>query len=318
MNRISSRQIYFYLAAVAPVGKLLLLPTQLAHYSKNDLLFPALTNFALQALAIFFVLLLSRSNKSFYDLLQNTFGKIAAKILICIFALFLFFAALMPIQEHKIFVQTTLYDTLPSLISFSPFFLFSAYLCAKPLFSCGRMCDFLAPVFLTSIAGILLLSAAKADFGALAPVGGAGATGYFGGTAYTLCWFYDSAVLLSLMGYFRYEKGMAWKGALCYLAGGAIVILSLAVFYGVYAETAVFQQFPIAKISKYFSGITVLGRIDYLFLFLLTLVNCYYCALPLQAGVDCLNRAFGRNRVLPVVASLCINLIFFILTIFLD
>ena len=91
MKRISSRQLYFFLACIAPVGKLLFLPTQLANSARNDLLFPMLASYLVQAGAIFCVLLLAKRKMNLYELLENTFGGIAAKILISIFALFLFY-----------------------------------------------------------------------------------------------------------------------------------------------------------------------------------------------------------------------------------
>ena len=70
MNKISSRQLYFFLAAVAPVGKLILLPVTLAHYAANDLLFPAAINFFLQAGVIALVLLLAKNGLSLGELLK--------------------------------------------------------------------------------------------------------------------------------------------------------------------------------------------------------------------------------------------------------
>ncbi len=53
MSKIAPRQLYFFFACIAPLGKLVLLPTQLAQYSANDLLFPAAINFLLQAASSF-------------------------------------------------------------------------------------------------------------------------------------------------------------------------------------------------------------------------------------------------------------------------
>lgn len=318
MNKIVPRQLYFFLACIAPVGKLIFFPTFLAHYSGNDLLFPAAANFLLQAGLIFLVLLLSRHNKTLYDLLSFTFGKIAAKILVCIFSLFLFYAAFLPILEQKLFVQSIFYDTLPSIIAFSSFFLFSAYLCAKPVLCLGRMWDILAPLSIVGIVGILIFSFPSADFGALAPVGAKGFEGFLSGTAYTMSWFYDSAIVLMLMGRFEYKKGMAWKSLVCYLVGAAAILLFLAVFYGVYSDIAVRQIFAFAKIGKYTSAVTVLGRIDYLFIFSITLVMAFYCALPLQLGVSCLVQTFGQEKWKPALFSVAINFVILILSVTFD
>jgi hypothetical protein len=318
MNKIAPRQLYFLLAAVMPVGKLILMPTQLAYYAKNDLLFPAAANFLLQAGIIFLIMLLSRSNRTFYDMLCYTFGKIAAKIVLSSLALFLFFAALLPLFEQKLMVQSVFYDTLPSIVAFAPFYLFSAYLCAKPLCNFGRAWDIIAPISIVGFFGIMLLSVSNAEFSALAPVGVNGAGGFFGGTAYTMSWFFDSALLLVLIGKFEYKKGMAWKSAVSYLIGAAAVLVFLAVFYGIFSDIAERQFFAFSKISKYFSGMTVLGRIDYLFIYSLALVMAYFCALPVHAGVDCLTQAYGNDGVKPVIFSVAINGILLVLSFVLD
>ena len=318
MNKISARQLYFFLACVAPVGKLVLLPAQLVKYAGNDLLLPALTNYAVQTAAVFCLLLLVKSGLNFYELLENTFGKIAAKILACLFSLFLLLAALLPLLEQKAFVQSVFYDTLPSLVAFAPFFVFSAFVCSKPLGSYGRTWDILGPLAVFGLAGVLILSVGSADYASLLPVGASGGTGFLRGTAAIFSWFIDTALLIPFLGKIEYRKGIAWKAALCYAAGGAAVLFFLATFYGVFAETSINQLFAFTKTSKFFSGITVLGRIDYLFIFSLALVMAFYLTLPLQGSVDCVVQAFGQHRYMPTLLSLFVNAIFFTLSVVLD
>ncbi len=311
MTKISSRQLLFFLACIAPVGKIILMPSQLVYYAKNDLLFSAAINYALQTGALFLVLLLSKRNETFYRLLCNTFGKIAAKILITVFSLFLFYAALIPLIEQKLFVQSVFYDTLPSTVAFAPFFLLSAFLCFQPISSFGRTWDILAPLSLIGFLGIIVLSAGQADYGALLPVGASGAKGILGGAAFTSNWFFDTAIVLMLIGKFDYQKGLAWKGTLCYALGGIATLLFLSVFYGIFSDIALRQIFAFTKISKYFSGITVLGRIDYLFIFTLALVMAFYCALPLQAGAEGLKEAYGGGKPFAAFVAVTINAVLF-------
>ena len=305
--KLTQRQVFFFLAAVAPAGKLILMPSQLAAEAKNDLLYPFLAQLAVGAALVFFVLLLARRERTLYALLADMVCPFFAKAFCVLLSAFLLFAAFVPLIEQKLMVQSLFYDTLPSYAAFAPFFLFSAYLCAKPLASMGRVWDALAPVFLIGLAGILLLSVWSADFGALAPAGAAGAGGIARGTAYIAGWFYDAALLLPLVGKFPYHKGMAWKGALCYLGGGLAVALFLAVYYGVFAEIAVTQLYAFAHISKYFSGITALGRIDYLFIFAVTFVMTFYAAMPVQAAVDTIAEAFRARRVLAPLLSVAFH-----------
>ena len=310
---LNARQILFFLAAVAPAGKLVLLPSLLAAQAKNDLLFPILLQICVQAALVFAVLLLARRERTVYALLADMVGSICAKALCILFAAFLLFAAFVPLIEQKLLVQSLFYDTLPSYVAFAPFFLFSAYLCAKPLNALGRMWDVLAPLFCIGLFGILLFSAGSADFGALAPAGGAGADGFLRGSAYSSSWFFDAALLLPLVGKFPYRKGLAWKGMLCYLAGGGAILLFLAVYYGVFSDIAVTQLFAFAHMSKYFSGITAMGRIDYLFIFAVAFVMTFYAAMPIHAAAETVSEAFGRRKPLAALLSLGMNAALFAL-----
>lgn len=320
MNKITARQLCFFLAAIAPVGKIILMPTNLIHFSKNNLLFPAAMNFVLQAAVIFLVLLLAKNDLSFYQLIANKLGKVAAKIILTLFALFFFFAAFLPLLEQKILVQSAFYDTLPSILSFSSFFIFSAYLCSKPLSSFGRTWDILAPLAIAAFLGIIVFSVGSADFGALAPALQSGAAEIFRGFAFNMGWFLDSAILLSFLGKIEYKKGLPWKGLLSYLAGAAAVLFFLAIFYGVFQETAINQEFAFTKVSRYFPGINTLGRIDFLFIYSLSLVMAFYAILPLQAGIDFLRQAYGsrEKRFFPAILSVAVNAVMLVLTVFFD
>lgn len=318
MAKLSSRQIYIFLACLMPLGKLITMPSQIVASAKNDLLFSAAINVALSALGIFFVLLIAKKNQSFYDLLVHTFGKIVAKIFIVILALFLFFAAFLPLLEQKLLVQSVFYDTLPPLVAFAPFFVFSAYLCAMPLSSFGRIFDLLAPLVVVAFLGIMIFSVGSADYGALLPIGASGIEGIAKGATGSISWFYDSAVLLVLLGKFEYRKGMAWKGTVWYLVGSVALLFTLATFYGIFSDIALRQTFAISKISKYFAAITALGRIDYLFIFTLALAMIFSVSLPLVAGVDCLNRAFGYGKIRTSLFACGINLTMLLFSHFLN
>ena len=318
MHKISRRQLYFFLACIAPVGKLVILPAHLAQYAGNDLVIPALLNYLFQTALVFCVLLLAKRGMSFYELIANTLGKVVGKIVMLIFGAFLLYAALLPLLEQQIFVQGTFYDTLPSVVAFSPFFVFGAYLCSKPLASQGRVWDILAPVAIVGILGVLVFSVMTADFGSLLPIGGSGLKNIAKSTAFSISWFYDSALLMLFLGKFDYEKGTAWKGALLYFIGGLVVLFFLATFYAIFQGTSVNQLFAFTETSKYFSAITVLGRVDYLFIYALALVMIFYVALPLQACVECILQAFGRKEYLPTLLSVGINLLFILFMFFFD
>ena len=63
MDKIKVRQICFFLAALMPAAKMLVYPTTLIYRSKNDLLFSALINFALEGSIVALTMLLAKKTK---------------------------------------------------------------------------------------------------------------------------------------------------------------------------------------------------------------------------------------------------------------
>ena len=294
--KITPRQVLFFLAAVPPVGKLVLLPARLYALSGSDMLFPVLAQLAVQAGLIFCILLLARREMSFYRLLREAAGEVAARAAVYMLCLFLLLCAVLPVVEQKIAVRSIFYDTIPAHLVFTPFFLFSAYLCARPISMLGRIWDILAPLSLAGLAGIFLLSAGAADYGALSPAGAMGWAAFGHGLRGTCCWFCDAALLIPMLGKFPYRRGLAWKGALCYLAGGGVLLLLLATFCGVFGEISVIQSVAFARMSGFFAGLTVLGRIDYLFVFAVSFVMTFFTVLPMQEAVGMFAETFAERR----------------------
>ena len=93
-DKISVRQICFILLAYNAASKMLLFPTTAASAVGNALIFCALFNLALQTVIIWSVSYLSsRTDKSFFELLENTFGSVTARIVFAFFALYFLIAA---------------------------------------------------------------------------------------------------------------------------------------------------------------------------------------------------------------------------------
>ena len=105
MDKIKLRQICFLFAAVMPVTKMIIYPATVSYYAKNDLLLSAALNLLLMGAVLALVVFLSyRTDMTFFDLLQNTFGRVAARVIYGIFALFFALSALLPLMEQKGFV----------------------------------------------------------------------------------------------------------------------------------------------------------------------------------------------------------------------
>lgn len=306
--KINVRQICFILAFYTAATKLLLYPIILSGYSGRDLVFSALISFAVQGAVVWSVAFLSsKTDKTLFELIQDTFGGVAARIIYGFFAAFFIFCAIPPLFEQKLYVQAIFYDTVPSFLVFAPIFIFTVYAGSKGLKNIGRCADICMPVFIISMAFIFFMSFSEVDFSNLLPILKTPPSGVFGGSLKTSFFFLEPAYLLMFLGNYKYKRGDAAKLTLSYALGAAVVLLFLAVFYGIYGELTSSRQFAVSKTSLYFSAINIVGRIDLYALYALEVVMLFAFVLNIQCAVHCLNKCTGWDY--PELLSLFVNLI---------
>lgn len=314
--RISVRQICFIMLAYTAVSKFILYPTQLSAVSGRDLIFSALINFVLQGAIIWSVsFLCSKTDKTFFELVSDVFGKIGERIVYGLFALYFLSCALVPLLEQKVYVHAIFYDTVPSLIVFIPIFVFTLYAGAKDMQNIGRCADICLPIFLITMLLIFVMSFPEVEWSNFLPVLTKPSTVLKGGlsSAYR---FSEPAFLLVFMGRFKYKKGDSAKITLSYIGGALFVIAVLAAFYGIYGDFAQSRQFAISKISLFFPAIDTLGRIDLFALYVLEIVMLFALVLNIQLAVFCIVGCTGYKN--TAVISLAVNALFIVLLFLLD
>lgn len=316
-NTISTRQLCFILAFFVPVNKLILLPSLLSSEAKNDLVLSALAAAVLQSFAVFAMLwLMQKRKETLYDLIKGKFNETTARIFYFILAAYFLFSAILPAAEHKVYIETTMYDTLPSPVIFSPFFIFSTYAAAKGLQCAGRAADAGMPLFLLSFPVLLFMATASTDFTSLLPIGKPPYDGVARGAIYSLSWFSDAAWLLALQGRVTVQKKFLTKTFLSYLAGAATVLVFLAVFYGIFSTVAPNENFAVAKVARYYNALKTVGRIDLLFIYVLSVVQLFALIFPLQLCTNTLACACRSNK--TPIFSLITNGILFLVIFFTD
>ncbi len=300
------RQICFIMAIYTIVSKLLLYPTQLSLYSGRDLLFSAGVDFLVQGVALWSVAFLaSRTDKTLFELLSDTFGKTAARVIIALFGLFFAFTALVPLFEQQMYVHAIFYDTTPPLLVFLPVFFFLVYAGGKGFENMGRCADISLPVFLFSGILILFMSFSEVDFANLLPMLKTPPTALFGGSWKTAFRFAEPAYMLMFLGRFEYKKGDAAKIVISYAIAAAAVLGFLSLFYGIYAGIAPSRQFAVSKTALYFSAIDMIGRIDLFALYVLETVMLFALVLNIQLAAVCFGECVGVQK--PYAYSLAVN-----------
>ena len=312
-DNISVRQICFILFAYNAATKMMLFPSFAANAAGNALAFPVLFDVFVQAVIVWSIAFLSsRTQYSFFELIENTFGTITARVFYALFALFFLMSAIIPISEQQLLVHDAFYDTLPSLEIFIPFFVFSVYAGVKSFTNVGRCADLCLPVFIFCTAAFLLMSLEGADFTNLMPVLKQPFSKVAGLSLSSLFRFSDSAFLLLFLGHYKYKKGDAAKMTIAYVLGGLVVADFLVMFYCVYGRLAPTRSFALSNISVFFPAISYVGRIDLFLLYAFDIVALFAIVLNIQAFVHCLCKAFNKN--VRIIYSVIANAVLIALT----
>lgn len=278
------------------MGKLLEAPSILAKYAKGDILLPALLHFLLQTLVLIAVLWSASSSEyTLHERLERVLGKGIYAVYIA-YTLYFLFAVILPVLDFEKFVYAVFFDTAPTTFSFAVFFFFSAYVCTKGIKAIGRSADLCLFLFLLPFLALLIMAFAATDFSHLLPLFGTEFNSALGGFTRTSPHFSDVALLLPLLFHCRFKKNDGVKIVTGYWTGCFFTALFLATFYAVYSSIAPREHYAFSKIAQYFPALSVIGRFDLIFVYLLSVVLLFYTCMPLQYATGLIARTIRIKR----------------------
>lgn len=311
-KQLKTRQICLFFIAFMPVTKFFTMPSILALVAKNDLWVSALINILIDLLIIVFLLYVSRkTDKNYYQLLTDIFGKTTAKIICLFFALYFLIKSCIPIIEQRDYIDATLYISMPSIVYFIAFFIVAFYLATKKLRVLGRLADVL---FLFTLSGYFLLvflSLGHADFSAILPIGVNGAKNILSGSVNSFSWFGDGVYMIFFLGNFTLKKHDSLKIVGSYFINAFMTILLLIVFYGVFTSIAFRQRFALTEIAKYQTVISNTGRFDYLAIVSMLFSCIIALSIPLFFATKIIEQVFEvRQKYLVPLIVIGISFIF--------
>lgn len=304
-NEVCGRQIALFCAFVLPVYKLLELPSILSRFCEGDLLLPALLHYIGQLCVWLLVVLAVKwigetYQKTPFALLEEKLGRWTTVIYIA-YALFYLFYAALPLLDLEKYVYAAFYDTAPTFFTFAFFFPLCGYVCARGIKCLGRCADICLFLFILPFAVLLAMSVFQADFTGLLPLFEKDFSATKSAFLYSTPHFLDVFLCLPLIGNLRYQKGDGKKLSFGYLGGATLSLLFLAVFYGIFSTTAPRQHYAFLKIAQYFPALSVVGRIDLVFVYILSIVLFFFTCTPFLYATYLLTRSVTLFKKEPFV-----------------
>ena len=318
MTKLKIKQICFIFLAFVPTTKVLLMPAAVSSVSGNDAYLTVLLNSLIDFCVIAAVLYACKKNDSmtFFELIEERLGKVGARVIAALYALYFLFKMYAPLMEQKTFLEVSLYESTPRSFFFLPFFAISVFSCVKGIKAMGRCAEVMLLFTIPAFIMIFALSLGNADFGALLPIAYKNTADIFGGLKKSMLWFGQGIYMIFFMGNFRYEKGASLKILLSYAASALVIVFFTMLFYATFADISLRQHYAVLKIARYSLILSSMGRFDFLAIFLLITSTVYALTLPVLFGTECLIKTVGfKKRLIP---SLIINGILICAMIFTD
>lgn len=308
MDKISVRQICFVFIAFSTSIKVVFAAAVTAKYSGHALWASLLLNFIFDGVMIFSAIKISEMfpGKTFFDILTDGIGESAAKILVFIFGLAFLLKAYVPIQEQKVFVEKSLYETYPKIVTFMPYFLFCAYFAYTGIKGIARSSDIIVWFTLISVPAMIMLALPKADFSELLPIlKGVPIKKIGEGGMRSGIWFFDGLYAYMFIGRFKKERLQKTKIVGAYAFSAFLVVGFAIALYAEYSSLTQRQYFAPVKIGLLSVALLNIGRVDYIAALIVTVSNVFASALPIVFSSTCFNEVFKpKNKaVIPGIIS---------------
>lgn len=305
---ITKKQICLLFMTVIPSTKLLILPTVYAHYAAQDAWLAGAINLILDAMLLVVLLAVIKkfNGKTFFEVLELSLGKWVARAVYMLYAVYFAISAVLPVFEHKMFIEITLYETAPSVLTFLPFFLISFYFSLKGINATARTGEIL--FFLTASAFLLItfLSLGSARPYYLRPMLKNPVFRTLKASYSGLLWHGQPLMLLFFAGRIKTEKRFSLSVITSFAAAAFICVFMYALFTCIYGDIAVRQIYALTKMTKYAIALSNVGRFDYVATLLVTAGATLTLSLPFVLAVDCFTQAIGRDK--RLVPALALNL----------
>ena len=312
MNKeLTIRQVCLFFIAFLPATKVILLPSVLANFANQDLYFSVIISSLIDIFTVISILYVYKKHgKSFFELLETRFGKVFKNIILALYFFYFLIKAYALLSEQKNYVNLTLYETVPTIFSFTPFFVVACLLCITKVKTIGRLSDMFFSITILSLLLVFALSFSNLDFGAILPVGINGITNVLKGSYYALNWFGDGVYLLFFLGSFKLKRKDGLKITLSYAGACFLILIFSFSFYLAFSSIAHKTFFALTDISKYSTVINNVGRVDYIAIFGILLINVISISLPLFFQTQIVMEIFNlKKRIIPAIIICLIHLL---------
>ncbi|MBR1925532.1 MAG: GerAB/ArcD/ProY family transporter [Clostridia bacterium] len=266
MKEISSHQFILLSLFLLLSTKIFTLQPYVYSFSQKDAFWSILFGAIVDIFITLFVIFLLQKYKdiSFFELLTKTFGKIFAKIILCIMFVIILFKVTFLAEETFTFFMKFLYEDLNLAVYIIPMAFVCGYFSVKGIKTISRTIEIFYIFVLFGIVVCTLTAIDGVNFNNILPMFEDGFLPTLKGLAAQIFYRGNGLILLCFMGKIEFSKHFTLKFI---SAKGFVTLLLLfisLIFYLVYGPSVKYIEFTLSGLPQYNPFVSDLGRLNWL------------------------------------------------------
>ncbi len=309
---LSSTQFAILVFICGMAIKMFMLPALMLKVSGRDSIIVMVFYLVIELLnVLFLVITLCRNpDKTLYEILSCSLGKIIAKVVVVYFTLFLLLKLLLMLSEVKVFFSVSVYERISWNIMIIPLLVLCVGFASKPLTSLGRTGELFLPMIIISTIVLSLLLSANVPIANIFPLFLDGVNGTLKGVLTFPVWFGDVSLLLICLGNVKLSKYIILKTMLMRVLSVIFVLIFSIIMFATYADITDLIDYGhnVSSMTQYSLGSHDYGRFDYIiycFWMLAVLIKIMLNFFTVSQNV---RYVLGKNLkyVIPIVVAIVV------------
>ncbi len=295
---ITGRQAIILMAIVMCATKFFILPSNLLTTGHQNIVYLLFLFFVLEFLLLLVMVQISmlHPDKTFYDLINDSFGVVVAKIIYALFFVFFICKLSINIIETYTFFLGTLYDELSSILYILPILLLIFYMTYIGLRSIGRSAELIWIFVFLGLAVTLIIAIPNANFSYLLPIFDEDINTSFNILSSNALWFGDYFVYLFFLGKIKFQNNYFKKFAIISGIVMFIIVFFMAVFYCVFPYISGMVHYGVSDITHITTHTTNIGQLDWLNITLWTFASIIQIVIFGYCAQQCISKIFNIKQ----------------------
>ena len=266
MKEITSHQFILLSIFLMLSTKILTFQPIVYEFAEKDSFWSILFGAVFDIIILLLVVLLLKKYKdiTFFELLNKTFGKVIAYIILFVMFLFILFKVVFLAEETFAFFVKFLYEDLNVWIYIIPMAFVCGYFSIKGITTISRTIEVFYVFVLIGIILCALTAVEGINFDYICPCFENGFSNAFNGILSQIFYRGNGLILLLFMGKIKFSNHFVLKAILAKIFATLLLLGITLLFYLVYGPSTKYVEFALADLPQYNPFVSDIGRLNWL------------------------------------------------------